>query len=192
MGNEVNSDNVIILREEPEQKVKEITFEKFQVWTVDVVMSTGEGKPIEKHAATTIFRRDLSSSYRLKMTASRYLFNEIAGRFSHFPFSINSIEDVKKARLGTGEMKKHGMLHAFPVLYEKEGALVCHVQFTVLLKTSGSDKITGDCRPLAERCGGVDTDAVVSEDTKAILKLSVKSKVELKERERESKRQKCG
>merc|ERR1719356_1870518 len=94
--NEVNSDSVIILREESEQKVKELTFEKFQTWTVDVVMSTGEGKAIEKKAPTTVFRRDLGNSYRLKMTASRYLFNEIAKRFQHFPFSINSVEDVKK------------------------------------------------------------------------------------------------
>ena len=38
---------------------------------------------------------------------------------------------------------KHGILRPFPVLFEKEGAAVAHFQFSVLLLSGGTLRITG-------------------------------------------------
>lgn len=40
-----------------EHKVDEVTFEASDVFTLDFVMSSGEGKPIEQAARTTVFKR---------------------------------------------------------------------------------------------------------------------------------------
>lgn len=41
----IDGDEVIINKETPEQKVEEHKFAKFEVYVIDVILSTGEGKP---------------------------------------------------------------------------------------------------------------------------------------------------
>ena len=43
----IDGDEVIINKETPEQKVEEHKFGKFEVYVIDVILSTGEGKPKE-------------------------------------------------------------------------------------------------------------------------------------------------
>ena len=43
---------------------------------------------------------------------------------------------------GLVECTNHGLLHAYPVLYEKSGELVAQAKATVLLLPNGSDRIT--------------------------------------------------
>ena len=71
----IDGNNAIIGREEPststlpEQKVDDFEFEVNQVYTVDVAMSTGEGKPRQTGTRTTVFKRAVDVNYRLKMKA---------------------------------------------------------------------------------------------------------------------------
>lgn len=43
----IDGDDVIINKETPEQKVGDHTFAKHEVFVIDVIVSTGEGKPKE-------------------------------------------------------------------------------------------------------------------------------------------------
>lgn len=43
----IDGDEVIINKETPEQKVEEHKFAKFEVYVIDIILSTGEGKPKE-------------------------------------------------------------------------------------------------------------------------------------------------
>ena len=43
----IDGDEVIINKQTPEQKVEEHKFEKYEVYVLDVILSTGEGKPKE-------------------------------------------------------------------------------------------------------------------------------------------------
>ena len=70
---------------------------------------------------------------------------------------------------------------SFPVLFEKDGAKVCHVQFTILLKGAGSDRITGTELDIASVCD-LNVDEIIPEDIKAILALSVKKKKKKKKK----------
>jgi hypothetical protein len=79
------------LSQEPDQKVEEITFEEHEVYALDICMSTGEGKPREEDARATVFKRAVENSYRLKMKASRYLFNEMNRRFPSLPFTLRYV-----------------------------------------------------------------------------------------------------
>jgi len=103
----IDGNKVILLREEVDQKVENQSFELNEVYSVDIAMSTGEGKPRENQARTTVFKRAVDKNYRLKMRASRYLFNEVNSKFPALPFSLRSLDDERQARMGVVECLKH-------------------------------------------------------------------------------------
>jgi curved DNA binding protein len=133
----VDGNKVIINKETLENKVEEFEFEENEVYCVDILYSTGEGKSKEAEAKTTVYKRAVDVEYNLKLKASREAFNEINKKFPTFPFTMRAL-DEKKGRLGISEMLKHDLLHTYPVLFEKNGEFVSQVKFTVLVTPSQS------------------------------------------------------
>uniref|UniRef100_A0A8B9LRN0 Proliferation-associated protein 2G4 n=1 Tax=Astyanax mexicanus TaxID=7994 RepID=A0A8B9LRN0_ASTMX len=117
-------------------------FEVHEVYAVDVLISTGEGKARDGGQRTTIYKRDPSKQYGLKMKTSRIFFSEVERRFNAMPFTLRALEDEGKARLGVVECAKHELLQPFSVLNEKEGEFVAQFKFTVLLMANGPLRIT--------------------------------------------------
>ncbi|XP_054639836.1 proliferation-associated protein 2G4-like isoform X2 [Dunckerocampus dactyliophorus] len=117
-------------------------FEVHEVYAVDVLVSTGEGKARDGGLRTTIYKRDPSKQYGLKMKTSRTFFSEVERRFDAMPFTLRAFEDEAKARLGVVECAKHDLLQPFSVLHEKEGEFVAQFKFTVLLMANGPHRIT--------------------------------------------------
>lgn len=71
---------------------------------------------------------------------------EAAKEHASLPFSLRNLVPAlgePGARLGVVEPVKHGILRPFPVLFEKEGAAVAHFQFSVLLLSGGTLRVTG-------------------------------------------------
>lgn len=71
---------------------------------------------------------------------------EVTREHASLPFSLRNLVGAlgePGARMGVVEPVKHGILRPFPVLYEKDGALVAHFQFTVLLLAGGTLRVTG-------------------------------------------------
>jgi len=89
---------------------------------------------------TTIFKRALETHYSLRVKYSRQLLADIDERFPTFPFTLRAL-DEKTAKIGIADMIKHDLVHAYPVLIEKEGDFVAHVKFTALLLPSGTVRI---------------------------------------------------
>ncbi|XP_059383876.1 proliferation-associated protein 2G4-like [Carassius carassius] len=117
-------------------------FEVHEVYAVDVLISTGEGKARDSGQRTTVYKRDPSKQYGLKMKTSRVFFSEVERRFDTMPFTLRAFEDESKARLGVVECAKHELLQPFSVLHEKEGEYVAQFKFTVLLMANGPLRIT--------------------------------------------------
>ncbi|KAG7218169.1 hypothetical protein INR49_007451 [Caranx melampygus] len=123
-------------------------FEVHEVYAVDVLISSGEGRSVSCRPAkdgglrTTIYKRDPSKQYGLKMKTSRTFFSEVERRFDAMPFTLRAFEDEAKARLGVVECAKHELLQPFSVLHEKEGEFVAQFKFTVLLMANGPHRIT--------------------------------------------------
>lgn len=168
----IDGNKCIILKEDAETKVDEITFETHEVYAVDVCMSTGEGKAREGEMRTSVLKRAVDKNYRLKMRNSRALLTEVNSRFPTLPFTLRAMEDERQAKMGVVECVKHDLLHPYPVLYEREGDFVAHFKFTVLVLSSGTAKITG----LPVNLEGLVTDKTVDEETAAILATSSKKK----------------
>lgn len=137
----IDASQVILNRATEDQQVEEFTFEAGEVYSVDIVMSTGEGKTREGDARTTVYKRVVESNYQLKMKAARTLFTEINKRFNTMPFSLRASADEKNARLGITELVTHNMVDPLPVLYEKNGEIVAEIKFTLLLLPNNQDRL---------------------------------------------------
>jgi hypothetical protein len=45
--------------------------------------------------------------------------------------------------VGVSEAKRHGLLHEYPVIREKDGQVIVQFKYTVLLLPTGTKKVTG-------------------------------------------------
>jgi len=169
----IDGNKVILLREDTDQKVEDFSFELNEVYSIDVAMSTGDGKPKEMQSRTTIFKRSVDKNYMLKMRSSRTLFNEINSKFPALPFTLRALDDERQARMGVVECLKHELIHPYPVLFEKKGDYVSHFKFTVLILPSGPTRITGLKSFETE---AVKTEKTLSDDVNAIMSLASKKK----------------
>ncbi|KAK6644433.1 Proliferation-associated protein 2G4 [Polyplax serrata] len=117
-------------------------FQTYEVYAMDVLVSTGEGVSREMDSRTSIYKKT-EEVYQLKLKASRMFFSEAVNKYGSMPFNIRGFEDENKARMGVVECLNHKLVEPFQVLYEKTGESVAHFKFTVLLMPNGTHKITG-------------------------------------------------
>ncbi|KAL4346668.1 hypothetical protein GQ457_17G006420 [Hibiscus cannabinus] len=167
----IDGNKVVLSISNPDTRVDDAEFEENEVYAVDIVASTGEGKPkLLDEKQTTIYKRAVDKNYHLKMKTSRFIFSEINQKFPILPFTARALEE-KRARLGLVECVNHDLLQPYPVLHEKPGDYVAHIKFTVLLMPNGSDRITS--HPLQER---QPTKAIDDPEIRAWLALGTKTK----------------
>ncbi|KAI3836825.1 hypothetical protein MKW98_005158 [Papaver atlanticum] len=168
----IDGNKVILSVSNPETRVDDAEFEENEVYAIDIVVSTGEGKPkLVDEKQTTIYKRAVDKSYSLKMKASRFIFSEISQKFPIMPFSARALEE-KRARLGLVECMNHELLQPYPVLHEKPGDFVAQIKFTVLLMPNGSDRITSHALQELQSTKTTDDDAEI----KGWLALGTKKK----------------
>ncbi|GIL71145.1 hypothetical protein Vretifemale_1754 [Volvox reticuliferus] len=149
----IDGSKCILNKPTPDQKVEDAEFEENEVYAIDIVVSTAEGKPrVLDEKETTVYKRALEVAYQLKMQASRTVFSLINSSFETMPFTLRALLDeaanqktelkVVQLKLGLVECLNHGLLHPYPVLHEKSGELVAQVKGTVLLMPNGSSIVT--------------------------------------------------
>ncbi|XP_032231558.1 proliferation-associated protein 2G4 isoform X2 [Nematostella vectensis] len=155
-------------------------FAVHEVYGVDVLVSTGDGKTKEKDTRTTVYKRT-GNIYNLKMKASRVFFSDVCNKFTMMPFTLRALEDEKKAKMGIVECAKHELMEPFNVLWEKEGEFVAQFKFTMLLMPNGNIRITqGPFEPdmiQSEHC-------IEDETIKEILAQSASRKTQKKKKKK--------
>jgi hypothetical protein len=76
----IDGNKVILNRPGPDAKVEDCEFEPNEVYAIDIVVSSGEGKPrMLDEKETTVYKRALDMMYNLKIKASRAVFGEVGG-----------------------------------------------------------------------------------------------------------------
>lgn len=113
------------------------------VWVVDILASTGDGKVHPCDAKTSLYRRDPHSSYQLKMKASREVLSKATEDHGFMTFSLRSFENETRTRLGLKENISHEVITEHQVMKEKAGNHVAQFKYTVLVLPTGMLKITG-------------------------------------------------
>merc|ERR1711881_172620 len=141
--NIIDGDKTIIQNPTEAQRKdhKKVDFELHEVYGVDVLISTGDGKAKDGDMRTTVYKKT-DVQYALKMKSSRAFFSEVSKQFTMMPFTLRAFEDEKKARLGVGECVNHELLVPYPVLVEKDGEYVAQFKYTLLLMPNGPLRIT--------------------------------------------------
>lgn len=66
---------------------------------------------------TSIYQRDSTVTYQLKMKTSRAVFAEVLKKAGAFPFNVRVLEDEKRARLGLQEAVQHSLVKPYEVMY---------------------------------------------------------------------------
>lgn len=64
-----------------------------EVFALDVIVSTGEGKTKETELRTTVYKRAMEKTYTLKTKHGRTFMHEIIDKFPSLCFSLRSFED---------------------------------------------------------------------------------------------------
>jgi curved DNA binding protein len=146
----IDGNKVVLSKETPEHKVEEEQIEALDVMAIDIIFSTGEGKPREiDELKTTIYKHQVDQTYHLKMKASREVFSQVTGDHPTLPFTLRQYEG-SRARLGMKECLAHDLFTTYPVIEEREGEFVAHAKFTVLLtENDGVQRVTGGILPPA-------------------------------------------
>ncbi|GJY32791.1 ERBB-3 binding protein 1 [Tanacetum coccineum] len=167
----IDGDKVVLSVANTDTRVYKAVFEENEVYAIDIVTSTGDGKPeLLDENQTTIYKRAVDHNYQLKMKESPSIFSEISQKFPIMPFSARALEK-KYAWQGLVKCVNQHLLQSFSVLHEKPGDFVAHIKFTVLLMPNGSDRITSHSLQELQPTKSVDDPEV-----KAWLALPMKSK----------------
>lgn len=122
------------------------TFEEGDVFGMDILVSTGDGKAKNGEKSTTIFKKN-DITYQLKLKTSRAIFSEVQKKAGAFPFSIRELDDPKKARMGLKEPQDHNLITPYEVLYDKEGEIVVQFFTTIAVTSKGNLKLASAPAP---------------------------------------------
>ena len=146
----------IINRSTVDQKVDERKFEHGDVFGLAVIVSTGEGKPKETTIKTSIYKRALETTYKLRTDSGRRLLSVVENNFYSFPFSFSAFDKEENIKLkqkisnfkttmkmGLNECVKNDLLHGYPVLTEKKGEIVAEFTYTIAVRNEGPIVISG-------------------------------------------------
>lgn len=120
---------------------KRIEFNENEVYAVDILISTGEGKVRPLKTRTTIYKKT-GIRYQLKMAASRAVLSDIQAKAGAFPFTLRDLEDERKARMGIVEAAKHQTVLPYDVMYERDEAVVAQYLATVMVTKNGNTLLT--------------------------------------------------
>ncbi|PJF19062.1 DNA-binding protein, 42 kDa [Paramicrosporidium saccamoebae] len=137
-------DKMIIVNPSDQQAkmVQPCVFSNYDVFVVDVAISSAEGKvEPNDNLRTNIYCRT-GDTYSLRLKTSRAVVSEASSRFGTMAFHIRQLEDSTKARMGLLECTQHGVTNAYEVLEDKKDALTARVMFTTVLLPAGPLKIT--------------------------------------------------
>jgi len=143
--NVIDGKKRIILNPSDGQKrdFETITFVEGEVYGVDILISSGEdGKARLEESRTTIYQRDHTVSYQLKMKTSRAVFSEVQKKAGPFPFNVRVLEDEKRARMGLQEAVQHSLVKPYEVVYTPSNTFVAAFHFTIALLTGGPALLT--------------------------------------------------
>ncbi|KAK2197341.1 bifunctional Winged helix DNA-binding domain superfamily/Creatinase-aminopeptidase-like/Peptidase M24/Winged helix-like DNA-binding domain superfamily [Babesia duncani] len=126
-----------------EDRVEGFKFAENQVYTVNIMFTTGEGKAKSTEFKTNIYRLDAQNRYTLKTTLGRLFISKLTTQYPAFPFHVKNFSEDRSLKVGLPEALRHSLVVPYNVGTEKNGELVAHFKATVLLLAGGLKRISG-------------------------------------------------
>lgn len=135
--------NLFPTSEQHRDKDSTFIFEEGDVFGLDVVLTSGEDTKAKSHNDRTSIFQKTTSTYQLKMKTSRATYGEIVKKAGAFPFTLRTLEDQTKARMGVRECVQHGLLKEFDVTTTTETKdLTAQYFATFVVTKTGVSRIT--------------------------------------------------
>ncbi|KAJ2720943.1 hypothetical protein GGI07_004293 [Coemansia sp. Benny D115] len=141
----VSGKNTFANRLNPDILTPDLTFETGEIYTIDCMLSSGNGLARESDFRPTIYQRDVNQQYPLKLRMSRSLLSEIDKRFSVFPFLMRDVVgDNSALKGGVNECVKSRLIVPFAVPVEKLNGpnTVAQFKITVMCNYTGPIRLT--------------------------------------------------
>ncbi|KAG0263360.1 Proliferation-associated protein 2G4 [Mortierella polycephala] len=132
---------ILNVSDEENNPMQDFVFVANEAYTINVLISSGDGSCREGAAKPTVYARNVHENYNLKLKSARAAFNEISTVFGVFPFTIRALEN-KRHRLGVTELASHSLLTPYPVYYTRASDKVAQFKMTVLVSATGTTRIT--------------------------------------------------
>ena len=145
-----------------------------EVYGLDVILTTGDGRVKETDIRTTVVKRSQENTYHLKTQKGREFISELSKLAPSLMISMRQFEEPLVAKAGSTEARRHKLVEDFPVLKGKEGEIIVQFKFTVLLLPGGTKKITGVSFDQADQF--VTEKTIKNEELKALLATSANPK----------------
>ncbi|NXQ58597.1 PA2G4 protein, partial [Anthoscopus minutus] len=180
----IDGEKTIIQNPSDQQKKdhEKAEFEVHEVYAVDVLVSSGEGKAKDAGQRTTIYKRDPSKQYGLKMKTSRAFFSEVERRFDTMPFTLRCAQVHSQVCSGVPRCTHRCDPRINPCV--PAGEFVAQFKFTVLLMPNGPMRITSG--PFEPELYKSDLE-VQDGELKALLQSSASRKTQKKKKKKASK-----
>uniref|UniRef100_A0AC35TL36 Peptidase_M24 domain-containing protein n=1 Tax=Rhabditophanes sp. KR3021 TaxID=114890 RepID=A0AC35TL36_9BILA len=124
-------------------KIDKFTFDSYDVFALDVLLTTGPGVLKTGETRTTVFKKSTDKFYSLKLKTARAVYSEASTKFGTMPFVLSALENQSKAKIGITECIKHGVMEPYHVMWEKDGEFVVQLKATVIILPGGVTKIAG-------------------------------------------------
>ncbi|PVV01051.1 hypothetical protein BB560_004548 [Smittium megazygosporum] len=157
------------------------TFESGDVYSVDVILSTGPGVSKTSEYKPTIFSRNLNKSYQLKLKSSRLLFSKVCKQRSVFPFLLRDLVE-KDARAGLFECTQNDLLIPYAVSTERNGEYVAQFKTTVFVHPSGPLRLIASTKPNLDLPNSIENNeisALLNTPLKQVAPASLKSNIKI-------------
>ncbi|CAO3567278.1 unnamed protein product [Mortierella alpina] len=132
---------ILNVPDEENRPVQDFVFVANEAYTLNILISSGDGSCREGAIKPTVFSRNVHQNYNLKLKSARAAFNEISTTFGVFPFPTRALEN-KRHRLGVTELASHNLLTPYPVYYTRASDKVAQFKMTVLVAANGTTRIT--------------------------------------------------
>lgn len=136
----IDGANCILLKPTSDHTVAEFQFEPNHTYSLDIVLSSGDGKLKEHDSKPTVYKR-IPQTLQLKSKTAKETFQVI--KSIDLPFSIRDLPNLSRTRLGLVELYNTRLVDRFSVMTSKEGEIVVHLKTTVHVLPSGVQSVTG-------------------------------------------------
>lgn len=107
--------------------IRKLDLEEGEVYSIDIVMSTGNGK-LNKCDDTTIYRRQFDKRRLLRLKSSKATLSSFKN-----PFPMNTKDKPSNFRFGLKECISQGLVKEYYPMADKEGEYVARIKFTVMV-----------------------------------------------------------
>ncbi|KAF9578547.1 Proliferation-associated protein 2G4 [Lunasporangiospora selenospora] len=131
---------ILNVPDQENRPVQDFIFNANEAYTLNVLISSGDGYCSEGLQKPNVFCRNVHQNYNLKLKAARAAFNEISTTFGVFPFATRALDT--RNRLGVTELATHQLLTPYPMYYTRLSDKVAQFKMTVLVTANGTTRIT--------------------------------------------------